>query len=250
MPFFSRCPTRDSLMRAALCLAALLFAGATLSAQSTPGPLPVPASGSPPAASSTAKPDAAAPSAPKIDHGASHDEHDGMAVIAVPYTDIERSKEKFGKANPLAAGILPIEVTMRNNTPHPIHINLTTVQLEVNIRDERQDVDWLTPVEVANAIVHPEGPPAPKQRRVPVVGVPLPGKDKKVEKLAEMLKPLTLDADVIPPMGSIHGFMYFNMSHELTLVPDSSLYLPDVVFLPSNKPLIFFEVPLGSGPAL
>jgi hypothetical protein len=247
MPLKFASPKHNRSLRLALSLAAALFTSAAVSAQSSPGPLQTPAPASTPSAAGNGN---AAPGGAKIDHGASRDEHDGMAVIAVPYTDAERTKDKFGKANPLPAGILPIEVTMRNDTPHPIHINLTTVQLEVNIRDERQDVDWLTPVEVANAIVHPEGPPAPKQRRIPVVGVPLPGKDKKVEKIAEMLKPLTLDADVIPPMGSIHGFMYFNMSHELTLVPDSSLYLPDVVFLPSNKPLIFFEVPLGSGPAL
>lgn len=179
-----------------------------------------------------------------------HDEHGGMSVSVDAYTDQARAKEKFGKANPLPAGILAVEITIRNDTAQAIHINLTTVQLEVQIRDERQDVDWLTPVEVASAIVHPDGPPPPKQRRVPVVGVPLPSKDKKVEKLAEILKPLTLDADVVPPMTAIHGFMYFNMSHELTLVPDSSFYLPDAVFLPSNKPLIFFEIPLGSGPAL
>ncbi len=173
-----------------------------------------------------------------------------MSLSVDPYSDMARAKEKFGKANPLLAGILPVEVILHNETTQAIRINLSTVQLEVHIRDERQDVDWLTPVEVASAIVHPDGPPPPKQRRVPVVGIPLPGKDKKVEKLADTLRPLTLDSDVIPPLATIHGFLYFNLSHELSLVPDSSFYLPDAVFLPSNKPLIFFEIPLGSGPQL
>ena len=131
---------------------------------------------------------------------------------------------------------------------HPIRINLTTVQLEVHIHDERQDVDWLTPGEVAYAVVHPEGPPAPKQRRVPVIGLGIPGNDKKVEKLAGILRPLMLDSDVIPPLATIKGFLFFNLSHELERVPTSSLYVPDVVLLPSNDPLIFFEVPLGSTP--
>lgn len=179
-----------------------------------------------------------------------YDDHGGMRVTVEPYTEQERCKEKFGKANPLPAGILAVEVTLKNETSQPIHINLATIQLEVQIRDERQDVDWLTPVEVATAIVHPDGPPVPKQRRVPIVGVPLPSKDKKVEKLADDLRPLTLDADVIPPMATIHGFFFFNMSHELSLVPDSSFYLPDAAILPSNKPLMFFEIPLGAGPAL
>jgi hypothetical protein len=171
-----------------------------------------------------------------------------MAVSVNPITDPAHAKDTFGKANPLPAGILPVEVILQNKTPRAIRINLTTVQLEVHIHDERQDVDWLTPGEVANAIVHPEGPPAPKQRRVPVIGLGIPGNDKKVEKLALILRPLTLDSDIIPPLATIHGFLFFNLSHELNQVPSSSLYLPDAVFLPSNDPLIFFEVPLGNAP--
>ena len=38
-----------------------------------------------------------------------HDHHDGLTVLADPYTDKARGKEKFGKANPLDAGILPVE---------------------------------------------------------------------------------------------------------------------------------------------
>ncbi len=100
----------------------------------------------------------------------------------------------------------------------------------------------------SSAIVHPEGPPPPKQRRVPIIGLGIPGNDKKVEKLALILRPLTLDSDIIPPLATIHGFLYFNLSHEMTQVPNSSLYLPDAVFLPSNDPLIFFEVHLGNAP--
>jgi hypothetical protein len=199
-------------------------------------------------------PSTSAPSRPGATSGAApsmpHDDHGGMSVSVDPYTNEARAKEKFGKANPLPTGILPVEVFIRNETAQPIHINLETIQLEVHIRDERQDIDWLTPVEVASTIAHPEGPPAPKQRRVPVVGIPLPGKDKKVEKLADILKPMTLDGDVVPPMGTIHGFLFFNLSHELSLVPNSSFYLPDAAFLPSNKPLMFFEIPLGPGPPL
>lgn len=171
-----------------------------------------------------------------------------MSISVDAYAEASRAKDTFGKANPLPAGILPVEVTFHNQTPHPIRINLTTVQLEVHIHDERQDVDWLTPGEVAYAVVHPEGPPAPKQRRVPVIGLGIPGNDKKVEKLAGILRPLMLDSDIIPPLATVKGFLFFNLSHELAQVPNSSLYVPDVVLLPSNDPLIFFEVPLGSTP--
>jgi hypothetical protein len=238
-------------------MAGLVLFSSSAFAQSSPGPVAPPASAPPPAASPDAKPDAKAATTPPGPASVAavsptpsfpHDEHAGMSVSVNPITDSSHAKDVFGKANPLPAGILPVEVILQNKTPHAIRINLTTVQLEVHIHDERQDVDWLTPGEVANAIVHPEGPPAPKQRRVPVIGLGIPGNDKKVEKLALILRPLTLDSDIIPPLATIHGFLFFNLSHELNQVPSSSLYLPDAVFLPSNDPLIFFEVPLGNAP--
>lgn len=241
-------------MRTISLIAGLLFigTGANTFAQSSPGPVSPPASAQTPARSTTPasapRTAASAPAAAAKATGKPHDEHGGMTISVDPYTDLSRAKDTFGKADPLPAGILPVEVTFQNQTPHPIHINLTTVQLEVHIHDERQDVDWLTPGEVANAIVHPEGPPAPKQRRVPVIGLGIPGNDKKVEKLAGILRPLMLDSDVIPPLATIKGFLFFNLSHELERVPTSSLYVPDVVLLPSNDPLIFFEVPLGTTP--
>jgi hypothetical protein len=168
-----------------------------------------------------------------------------MDVSVDAYADRERAKEKFGKANPIPAGILPVEVFMRNETNQTIHIDLNTIQLEVQLGEEgRQDIDWLPPEQVADVVAHPGGPPAPQTRRFPV-GIPLPSKDKKTEKLAEILRPLTLDADVVAPMGTIHGFLFFNMNHKISLAQNASLYIPDATFLAANKPLMFFEVPLN-----
>lgn len=176
-----------------------------------------------------------------------HDHHDGLNVSADPYTDSERAKKKFGKADPLPAGILPIEVFVRNELDQPIRIDLSTVQLEVRPPEgNHQEVVLLSTEEVAKAIVHPEGPPAPSTRRFPPIGIPAGGRDKKVESMMEALQPLTLDADVVPPMGTIHGFMYFNMGRNMSLAANSSLYIPDAMIVPSNKPLMFFEVSLRS----
>jgi hypothetical protein len=176
------------------------------------------------------------------------DQHEGMSVSAEPYSDAERAKEKFGKANPIPAGILPVEVFLRNETEQPIHIDISTIQLEVRPHDgARQDIDWLTAVEVAAAIAHPEGPAPPKARRFPV-GIPMSGTDKRAEKLTEILQPLSLDADVVPPKGAIHGFLFFNLSHNMSLAGTASLYLPDATVIPSSKALMFFEVPLGNAP--
>jgi hypothetical protein len=176
-----------------------------------------------------------------------HDSHGGLTVSVDPYTDSGRAKDKFGKsANPVPAGILPVDVFFKNDTPHPIKIDLETVQLDVHFGGGRhQNLDWLSIAEVANMIRHPGGnPSAPSARRFPV-GIPLPSKDKKVDSIIAQLRPFALDSDVVPPLGTTHGFLFFNVNRDMAAVATSSLYLPDVSLLPDSKPLMFFEVPLA-----
>lgn len=177
-----------------------------------------------------------------------HDRHDGLDVSADPYTDGERAKKKFGKADPIPAGILPVEVFLRNELDDPIKIDLSTIQLEVRPPEgQRQDIDSLPPVDVARLIAHPEGAGAGSGRRFPQIGLPNFG-DKKTDSMADILRPLSLDADVVPPASTIHGFLYFDMNHQISLARNASLYIPDAMLIPSNKALMFFEVSLaGAG---
>jgi hypothetical protein len=175
------------------------------------------------------------------------DQHSGLTVSVDPFTEAARAKDKFGKANPHDVGVLPIEVFLRNDSDQPMRVNLETVQLEVTLKNGvRQEVDWLRPEEVAKLIAHPSGSADPHQKRLPL---PMKIGDKNVEKLAQVLRPLTLDADVIPPKSTIHGFLYFDVSHEFAIVKRSSLYVPDVSIAPSNEPLVYFEVPLRNASA-
>jgi hypothetical protein len=207
---------------ALLLMSTSAFAQSNPPSDKTPSPAPAPAAAS-----------------------AREDRHEDLSIVADPYTDTLRAKDKFGKANPLAVGILPVEVFIRNESAQPIRVDLNTVQLEVRMRSgPRQGIDWLTAAEVARAIAHPGGARDPQRRRLPVP-VPMPSKDKNVLKLAEILAPLTLDADVIAPKSSVHGFLYFDVNHDVSVVAKSSLYVPDVVVLPSNKVMMFFDVPLG-----
>jgi hypothetical protein len=224
-----------------LCLAVCLFALRT-PGQAGPGPQ----SQTPAQAQAPASP--AAPAA-GADDAAPHDRHNGVTVSAKPCTDPATAKDKFGKANPLPVGILPVEVFMRNETASPIRIDLSTVQLSVRTGGRSQDIAWLTMREVAAAIAHPNGAATPHQQRFPTIGVPT-GADTKVDKLVAILQPLALDADVLPPQSIIHGFLFFDLNRDLALAEDASLYVPDVFTIPANKPLMFFEAPLSnSAPA-
>jgi hypothetical protein len=182
--------------------------------------------------------------APDPEAARAHDHHDGLTVAADPYTDKARGKEKFGKANPLDAGILPVEIFMRNETNEPIHVDINTIQLEVQLRKgNRQQLDWLPPEDVAGLVAHPGG--VTPSNRPRIAGIPLPSGDKKTEKLAEILRPFTLDADVVPPMGALHGFLYFNVNYEMSLADTAVLYVPDASVIASKKALMFYEVRFG-----
>jgi hypothetical protein len=172
------------------------------------------------------------------------DQHEGLTVSVNSYTETDRAKEKFGKASPLAVGILPVEVFLHNDTAQAMRIDVSTIQLSVQFPSgKHQDVDAITAKEVAAAVAHPNGPPGPQSRRFPVgIGSVT---DKKTDKMLETLGPLALDADIVPPMATIHGFVFFDLNGDLSLAARASLYVPDITTIPSNKALMFFEVPLG-----
>jgi hypothetical protein len=172
------------------------------------------------------------------------DSHEGLAVSADAYAEPARTKEKFGKANPLPVGILPVEVFLRNESLQPLRINTGTIQLSVQFPSGRhQDVDCIAASEVAAIVAHPNGPPSPKSRRFPVgIGSIT---DKKTDQMLEILGPLALDADIIPPKATIHGFLFFDLNGDMSLVRSASLYVPDITSVASNKALMFFEVALG-----
>ncbi len=174
-----------------------------------------------------------------------HDRHEGLLIAADPYADSTRVKARFGKANPLDAGILPIEVFFRNETSGPIRIDLSTIRLDLEPPGQhRQQLEALAAEDVAGQIAHPGGASsAGRQRRLPgPIAIPL--KDKKQQKLLEILYPLSLQADVVPPSATLHGFIFFDLNHDFSLLSNATLYVPDVKSISTNKPLTYFEVDL------
>ena len=134
-----------------------------------------------------------------------------MTVSVKPCTDAERAKEIFGKANPLPVGILPVEVFLHNETLQPIRVDISTIQLSVNFPNgKHQDIDWLSAKEVAiGRRASRMDRRRPQSRRFPVgIGSIT---DKKTDKMLETIGPLALDADVVPPMATIHGFLFFDL---------------------------------------
>jgi hypothetical protein len=172
------------------------------------------------------------------------DKHEGITLSVDAYTKVARGKDKFGKANPLAVGILPVEVFFKNDTDLPVKLDMNTIQLAVKSAGggAHQDLDWLAPIQVASAVAHPGGPSQPKMRRFPI-GVNVP-KDEKRDKMLEILKPFAFDADILPPKATIHGFLFFDVAGNIPAAGNATLYVPDLTVATSNKTLMFFEVAL------
>jgi hypothetical protein len=175
-----------------------------------------------------------------------HDRHEGLVIAADPCLDQARAKSIFGKKNPYEAGILALDLFIKNETQQAVRIDFSTVRLEVPLPDGgSQKLEWLKTREVATLIVYPAGAPNPSSGRRLPGGIVVPLHDKKVDQLSEEIRPHALDADVIPPLATIHGYLFFNFGHDFKLAHDSTLYVPDIKVIPGNKPLMFFEVALA-----
>lgn len=175
-----------------------------------------------------------------------HDAHQGLVVSADPYADAARSKEKFGKKHPHEAGILALEVGFRNNTDQAISVNLDRIRLMLEVPGEkRQNLDSLSLDDAADRIVDPQGP-NPVISRLPIPGRRTKGgRGKDWQKLRDALKTVALASEVLPPHATIRGFLFFDINHHFEWLEHSSLYVPELRFIPSREELLYFEVDLA-----
>jgi hypothetical protein len=180
---------------------------------------------------------------------AAKDQHQDFLVAAIPYPNEKSAKEKLDKVDAIKAGLLPVEVFFRNYTKDPVRVDLKTIRLDIDTPDgQRLHLDKLSLEQAASDIAHPKGPSAPTARRLPpILGVPIG--DSKQRDLMDKLQPLVIQTDIVPPGGTVHGFVFFDVNHDFDLVPFASLYVPDVKSVTSSQGLIYFEVHLkGASP--
>lgn len=177
---------------------------------------------------------------------AAKDQHQGFLVAAIPFRDAAAAKERLGKLDAVKAGILPVEVFLRNGLKDPVRVDLKTVRLDIDAPNgQKLHLEPLTLEQAAGEIAHPKGASVPTARRFPPI-IPVPIHDSKEDDTANKLQPLMFQTDVVPPGGTVHGFLFFDLNHAFDLLPFSTLYVPDVKSVASSEPMIFFEVPLKS----
>ncbi len=174
------------------------------------------------------------------------DVHQGLLVAADPYTDAPRAAVRMGKKNPLEGGLLPVEVYFRNDAGQPIRLNLDAIRLNLHVPGEaRQHLEALPLEDVIDLTLNKGGTP---DVQLPTGRLPRrekPGRSKKWRELEARLGPLLIGSDIVAPGATVRGFLFFNLNHHFDLIRYASLYVPEVKFLGTNQPLMFFEVELA-----
>ena len=175
-----------------------------------------------------------------------HDLHQGLLIAADPYVSGDRSQQTFGKKNPYDAGLLALDVYLRNDSDGPMRVVLDTFELKVAPPGvTRQHIEPLTAEEASFRIILPDGP-NPKTKRSPLPGIGGPSKKtKEVAKMEDALRAQMLPGDVVGPHATVHGFVFFDVSKHFEWIKHATLIVPDVSRIPSGEKLFFFEIELA-----
>jgi hypothetical protein len=173
--------------------------------------------------------------------------HEGLTISAQPWTDAALYKEKFPKKSPFAAGIVAMQVVFRNDSNESMKVSLDRIRLSFQIdQDNRQEVQALTPAQVADQVLKPGGKdPAKSRARIPLpVSVPH-NNDKHWTELEQQAEVAGIPANVIAPHSSVQGLLYFDLQGQFDLLNEARLYVPDILVMENNRSLTYFEIDLS-----
>src|ERR1700736_1215180 len=64
--------------------------------------------------------------------------HEGLTISALPWTNAALYKEKFPKKSPFSAGVLALQVVLRNDSDESMRVNLERIRLTVQLDAENR----------------------------------------------------------------------------------------------------------------
>src|ERR1700719_1985319 len=178
---------------------------------------------------------------------ASLETHEGLTISAQPWTDGALYKEKFPKKSPFAAGIVAMHVVFRNDSNESMKVSLDRIRLSFQIdEDHRQEVQALTPAQVADEVLKPGGKDPSKSRSKISLPVNIPhNTDKRWTELQQQAEVAGVPANVIAPHSTVQGLLYFDLQGQFDLLNGARLYVPDVLVMENNRSLTYFEIELS-----
>jgi len=173
--------------------------------------------------------------------------HEGLTISALPWTDASLYKEKFPKKSPFAAGIVAMQVVFRNDSNESMKVSLNRIRLSFQLDDDhRQEVQALTPGQVADEVLKPGGKDPSKSRSKISLPVSIPhNNDKHWTELQQQAEAAGVPANVIAPHSTVQGLLYFDLQGQFDLLNGARLYVPDVLVMENNRSLTYFEIELN-----
>jgi len=159
------------------------------------------------------------------------DSHEGVTIAARPLLDPVEAENVFGKnAVPGRAGFLPVEILILNQRAEAVRMGLTRIVV-VTGADKFEPA---APREIAWALYPP--PPSQKARAGQIPRPP--------EEAEAALRVRQLRAAVVGPGGQARGYLYFDLGGAALELAEAGVYIPEVVVLPDEEALLFFEISL------
>lgn len=178
--------------------------------------------------------------------------HEGMTISAQPWTDAALYKEKFGKKSPYAAGVLAVNVVFRNDSDETVRVNLERIRMSFQLdEDHRQEVEPLTPGQVADAVLKPGAKDPTKTRKKIPLPIPVPtsgtksSTDKNWIELQRQAQDAAVPSSVVAAHGSVKGLLYFDLQGQFDLLSTAHLYVPEIVVMEKGRSLTYFEIDLS-----
>jgi hypothetical protein len=179
---------------------------------------------------------------------ASLESHEGLTISAQPWTDAALYKEKFPKKSPFSAGVLAVQVVLRNDSDESMRVNLRRIRLTVQLdADNKQEVEALTADQVADAVFKPtaKDPTATRQK----LPLPIPtskgGRDKHWTELQTQAQNAEVPTSVIAAHSTVQGLLYFDLQDQFDLLQSAHLYIPDITLMQQNRALTYFDIDLS-----
>jgi protein-tyrosine-phosphatase len=204
-----------------------------------------------PSSSQDAKPPAATTPAAKSSRAPFSDSHEGIIIGVDPWTTASRYKDKFAKTkSPFSRGIVALQVSLHNDNPKGVRVSLQRIRLIVQIdEDNRQELQPLSPDDVADTVLLKPETKDPTARRLPLP-VPVPvtksnTRDANWTKLRDACQDAAVPSSVIGANETVEGLLYFDLRGEIDLLHSSRLYVPNLVTMDTNDPISYFEIELG-----
>ena len=165
------------------------------------------------------------PGAAELPH---HQTNDKVTIGVDPYISGDKMAPAFGKLIPYQYGILPVLISIKNESGQTIRIKDLKAEY-VGPNGDRIEATPAKEVRYARPVKRPN---------VPVTPVPIPKRKNPLE--AWEIEGRALAAEVIPAGNTAFGFIYFQTGLER----GAKVYLSGITSVPSGKELMFFEIPL------